>query len=133
MQYVVALFPDGVTYVLPTGAIPDVQSRPAKAGDTITLYGIGFGPTTPSTSAGQVTPASNSLALPVKITLSYGEFNTPLQATTTYTGLAPGIVGLYQFNVVIPQLPSSAGNTWTIAFELGGIPSLSATLALSLQ
>ena len=28
---------------LVTGAIAGVPSRPAKAGDTITLYGVGFG------------------------------------------------------------------------------------------
>ena len=51
-----ALFPDG-SYVLPIGAIAGVTSRPAKAGDTISLYGVGFGPVTPNIPAGQTRAA----------------------------------------------------------------------------
>jgi uncharacterized protein (TIGR03437 family) len=97
-QYAVALFPDDATYVLPTGAIAGVPSRPAKAGDTITLYGVGFGSVTPNTPAGQVVEASNALALP--FVLKFGS----TEATVTYAGLGPGLVGLYQFNVVVPKL-----------------------------
>src|SRR5581483_2446852 len=53
VQYAGALFSDNKTYVLPAGAISGVPSRAAKAGDTITIYGVGFGPVSPSTSAGQ--------------------------------------------------------------------------------
>ena len=42
-QYVAALFPDGSTFVLPPGAIPGVTSQRAKPGDTIIIYGVGFG------------------------------------------------------------------------------------------
>src|SRR6202035_5634032 len=62
MQYVVALFTDGVTYVLPTGSIPGVTSRPAKPGDTIILYGVGFGPVTPAIPAGQIAEQSNAVS-----------------------------------------------------------------------
>jgi uncharacterized protein (TIGR03437 family) len=113
VQYVVALFPDDVTYVLPTGAIPGVPSRPAQQGDTITLYGIGFGPTTPSSPAGQITQASNSLVLPVQVGFSYCEFCALIYADIVYSGLAPGVVGLYQFNVVVPALPSGV-TAWTM-------------------
>jgi uncharacterized protein (TIGR03437 family) len=37
-----------------------------------------------------------------------------------YAGLAPGAVGLYQFNVVVPNVPSS--DTTLLTFTLGGIP-----------
>jgi uncharacterized protein (TIGR03437 family) len=53
-QHVVALFPDGATYVLPPGAIPGVASRRVRPGDTITRYGVGFGAVTSSVPAGQV-------------------------------------------------------------------------------
>lgn len=45
-QYVVAQFGDG-TCVLPTGAIAGVASRPAKPGEVIVIYGVGFGSVTP--------------------------------------------------------------------------------------
>jgi uncharacterized protein (TIGR03437 family) len=111
-QYAVALFTDGVTYVLPTGAIAGVPSRPAKEGDTITLYGIGFGATAPSLPAGQIVQASNSLVLPLAVTVN----SNP--ATVTYAGLAPGIVGLYQFNIVVPSVPVSPSAS-VVTFNLG--------------
>jgi uncharacterized protein (TIGR03437 family) len=52
-QYVAAIFSDG-TFALPAGAISGVSSRPAKPGDEIVLYGVGFGPVTPDIPAGQL-------------------------------------------------------------------------------
>ena len=63
----------------------------AKAGDTITLYGIGFGGVTPSIPAGQVVGQSNSLASNLVISFA----GTP--ASVTYAGLEPNFIGLYQF------------------------------------
>jgi uncharacterized protein (TIGR03437 family) len=69
-QYVVAQFNDG-TYVLPAGAISGVTSRPAHPGETIVIYGIGFGTVTvpggQSLPAGQIAPASNAIATPPQI------------------------------------------------------------------
>jgi len=124
VQYVGALFSDGVTYVLPTGAIAGLTSRPAKAGDTITVYGIGFGPVSPSVASGQVVQAQNSLTTPVQFYFG----NTPV--TASYYGLAPTFVGLYQFNLTVPGgLPG--GNT-PLSFSLGGA-SGTQTLYVSLQ
>jgi uncharacterized protein (TIGR03437 family) len=111
-QYAVALFPDGVTYVLPTGAIPGVPSRPAKAGDTITFYGVGFGLTTPDIPAGQIVQASNSLMLPLTVYVGSEA------ATVAYAGLASDAVGLYQFNVVVPTIPPGS-TTAIVTFDLG--------------
>jgi uncharacterized protein (TIGR03437 family) len=95
-QYVVALFPDG-TYVLPIGAISGVASRPAQPGDTITLYGIGFGAVTPATPAGQIAAGQTQLA--ERLQVLFGDNAGEI----TYAGLAPGFVGLYQFNVMVPN------------------------------
>ncbi len=99
-QYVVATFTDGVTYVLPPNSIPGVTSRQAKPGDTIVMYGVGFGPVTPSIPAGRIVQQNNSLTAPV--TFSFG--GTPA-AAPGYDGLAQTYVGLYQFNVVVPTVP----------------------------
>lgn len=112
-QYVVALLPDGATYILPAGAVPGVASRPAQAGDTITLYGIGFGSVIPDTPAGEIVTQSNQLSLPLQIL--FGQ--TPAQLT--YAGLAPNFVGLYQFNVVVPSVASS--DLVPLTFNLGGV------------
>jgi uncharacterized protein (TIGR03437 family) len=122
-QYVVALFGDGVTYVLPTGAITGVASRPAKPGDTITLYGVGFGAVTPNTPAGQIAQGLTNLASDFSISIG------GMPATVLYSGLAPQYVGLYQFDVVVPQV--AAGNV-PLTFTLGG-NSGTQTLYLSVQ
>ncbi len=110
-QYVVALFPDG-NYVLPPGSIPGVPSRRAKPGETITLYGIGFGPVTPNIPAGQIVQAGNSLSLPFQLQIGQSP------ATTPYFGLAPGAVGLYQFNVIVPNV--AASDSVALSFTLAG-------------
>jgi uncharacterized protein (TIGR03437 family) len=112
-QYAVALFSDGTTYVLPPGAISGVPSRRAQPGDSITLYGIGFGPVTPSISAGQVVQQTNALASPFHL------FFGGTEAMVSYSGLAPNAVGLYQFNVIVPNVAS--GDTIPLTFNLAGV------------
>ena len=123
-QYAGALFPGGSTFVLPTGAVSGITSRPAKPGDTIVLYGVGFGPVTPSIPAGQIVGQQNSLASPFQI--SFG--GAP--ATVSYWGLAPDEVGLYQFNVVVPAV--GAGDAVPLTFTLNGV-SGSQTLYIAVQ
>jgi uncharacterized protein (TIGR03437 family) len=110
-QNVVALFSGTLRYVLPS-AITGVLSAPAKSGDNITLYGIGFGPVTPTIDAGQIVQENSALQAKLEITFA----GTP--ATITYAGLAPGYVGLYQINLVVPTVTSS--NAVPLAFTLNG-------------
>ncbi len=112
-QYVAALFPDGKTYVLPPGAIAGLPSRLAKPGDTIMLYGIGFGLVSPNIPPGQIAELSSALVAP--FTVSIGG----TQAKVAYDGQTPTFVGLYQFNVVIPNI--AASNTAPVTFSLGGV------------
>jgi uncharacterized protein (TIGR03437 family) len=109
-QYVVARFTDGV-YVLPPNAIPGLTSRQAKPGETIVIYGIGFGPVTPNIPAGQIVQQNNSLALPAQVSIG----GAP--ATLAYYGLAPTFIGLYQFNLVVPSLADN--DAAPLTFTLG--------------
>ncbi|GEM_PF-1268477 len=113
-QYVVAFFPDNVTYVLPSGAIPGLASRPAKPGDTIVIYGVGFGSVTPNIPPGQLVQGANSVSANVQV--QFG--NTP--ATLVYSGLSPNLVGVYQFNVVVPNVPG--GDAIPLTFTYNGAP-----------
>ena len=110
-QYVVALFSDGITYVLPTGAISGITSKPASPGDTITLYGIGFGSVNEGITPGEIASGQTTLAAPV--TFSIGGTSV----TPAYAGLAPGFVGLYQFNVTVPSV--TASNSVPVTFTQG--------------
>jgi len=113
VQYLEALFPDYQTLVLPPGTISGVTSQRAKPGDVIVVYGSGFGPVTPNIPAGQIVQSSNTLTLPLEI-----YFGSTL-ATLQYSGLAPGLVGVYQFNVVVPNVPAS--DAVPVSFSLGGV------------
>lgn len=111
-QYVAALHTDG-TFVLPPGAIPGLQTRQAQPGETILLYGIGFGSVTPATAPGQIVSGQNQLAQP--LTMQFGNVGATLQ----YDGLAPNYVGLDQFNVVVPNIADS--DAVPLTFNLGGV------------
>lgn len=97
-QYAVATFQSDGAYVLntATGAAFGLTSRPAKPGDGIILYGIGFGDVNPSILPGVIAGASNTLVNPV--TISFGSAN----ASIAYQGLAGGFVGLYEFYITVP-------------------------------
>jgi uncharacterized protein (TIGR03437 family) len=113
-QYVAAFNAALSSFIMPPGAISGVTSAYAKPGDTIIIYGVGFGAVTPSSvlDAGQIVGAVNSLANP--FTISFG--GSP--GVVAYYGLAPGYVGLYQFNVAIPQI---ANNDFVpVTFTLSG-------------
>src|SRR5271165_1898725 len=87
-QYLVATFQSDGAYVLNTalGASFGLKSRPAKSGDVIIAYGIGFGDVTPSILPGSIVSQANQLANPV--TFTFG--STPAQLT--YSGLAGSFV-----------------------------------------
>jgi uncharacterized protein (TIGR03437 family) len=88
-------------------------SATVKAGDTITLYGIGFGAVTPAIAAGQIPGQPTSLVATVRF--YFGQ----VEAAVSYAGLAPTQVGLYQFNVVVPN---GVNGTAPLTFTLDGQP-----------
>jgi uncharacterized protein (TIGR03437 family) len=97
-QYMEATFASGGAYVLNTsaGAALGLTSRPAKPGDLIVAYGVGFGNVTPSILPGVIVEQANSLVNPV--TFSFGSANAAL----AYSGLASGFIGLYEFYITVP-------------------------------
>jgi uncharacterized protein (TIGR03437 family) len=111
VQYAVAVFSDGA-YALPTGAIAGVDSRPAKPGDVLVLYGVGFGPVTPSSPAGELVQQLNSLAGPFQMAVG------GIRASLSYDGLAPSYTGLYQFNLTVPSV--APNNAAPLTFNLNG-------------
>jgi uncharacterized protein (TIGR03437 family) len=112
-QNIVGIFSNTNTYVLPV-PISGVATARAKVGDLITFYGIGFGSVTPVINAGQIVGQTNTLQLPLQISFA----NVPAQIN--YMGLVPSIVGLYQFNVVVPNVAPS--DTVPVAFTLNNVP-----------
>jgi uncharacterized protein (TIGR03437 family) len=113
-QYVAATFGDG-SFVLPPGAMTGLTTRRAAVGDTVILWGIGFGAVTPDTPAGQVVQQSTSVVAPFRVYFGSAE------AAVSFAGLAPGTMGLYQFNVTVPNVASS--DSVPLSFTLDGIPA----------
>ena len=93
-------------------SVAGIATTRAKPGDTLTFYGIGFGPVTPDIPAGQIVDEANALQSALEITFA------GVPARTTYAGLTPGFVGLYQINVVVP--PVAPSDTVPVAFRLAG-------------
>lgn len=109
VQYVWGQLPDG-SIMLPSGASSSAPSRPAKPGETMVMYGVGFGPVTPAIAAGQIVQQDNNLAESFHV--QFGG----VPATVSYAGLAPGSIGLYQINVVVPNV--GAGNKIPLTFTV---------------
>jgi uncharacterized protein (TIGR03437 family) len=86
----------GGTYDIlgPTGTSLGYPTVAAKAGDTVELYGVGFGPTTPPVPAGQPLSSPAVTTNTVQLTIG-GTAVVPL-------GAGMGSAGLYQVNVTIP-------------------------------
>jgi uncharacterized protein (TIGR03437 family) len=78
-------------------------------GDVVTLWGNGFGPTNPAVPAGQL-PSAPAVLPNATVTIG-GK-----AATIQFAGLTE--VGLYQFNVVVPEV--SSGNQ-AIAIQVQGV------------
>jgi trimeric autotransporter adhesin len=91
--YVAAVHADG-TLVGSSGLFGAIASRPAAPGETIELYGTGFGPTNPVIPAGILPPASEPLANPVSVSIG------GVQAQVRYSGVVEA--GLDQINVTVP-------------------------------
>jgi uncharacterized protein (TIGR03437 family) len=112
--YAAALFPDFTTYALPPGITTTVPTRQARPGDTLIFYGIGFGSVMPDAQAGQIVSGLHLLQGNVQVTIA----NMPAQVT--YAGLSPGAVGLYQFNVVVPEIKTAGPSVVPVIFTLNG-------------
>jgi uncharacterized protein (TIGR03437 family) len=83
-------------------------SHPAQPGETILIYGTGFGPTNPPVATDQLVTTSEQLANSVQISIG------GVTANSSFAGLVEA--GLYQFNVAVPTgLPNGdAGLTAVI-------------------
>ena len=112
-QYVAAFHSPSGTLVS-NGNIPNTVSAPAVPGETLTLYGVGFGPVTPSSIpvAGRIVDGTSAVSASLQFKIGDST------AQTSYAGFAPGFVGLYQFNVIVPA--DAKGGDQPVSVILGG-------------
>jgi uncharacterized protein (TIGR03437 family) len=79
----------------PVGAFP-FSTRPVKPGETLTLFGVGFGPTTPMVLAGQLFAGAAPTQSPVTVTMG------GVPAPVSFSGIIAA--GLYQINLTVPAV-----------------------------
>jgi uncharacterized protein (TIGR03437 family) len=98
--------PGAFQYLAPSGSISGAQSRAAKAGDTILLYGNAWGRTQ--------TQLSTAMAANVAYPLAHTGADIRAPAATLTIGGQPAAIsfiglvspGVYQVNAVVPQVPA---------------------------
>lgn len=79
------------------GSVVSPDASPAKPGETIAIYGTGFGPTEPRVNSGEVFTGAAPLAAGVAVRIGSAV------APVGFAGLTGA--GLYQLNVTVPNLP----------------------------
>ena len=105
-------------YIGTPGLISGATFTPAKAGQVLTAFGVGWGPTTSSATPGTI--ASGAATLTSSYTLTLG--GSTIDAS--YAGLSPTFAGLYQVNFTVPS-GLSTGNQ-PLVLKVDGV-STSAT------
>jgi uncharacterized protein (TIGR03437 family) len=110
----------------PAGSIPGRATHPAKIGDVVIIYATGLGPVTPNVSDGAIPPAGTTAHTIHQPTVLFGGHSAVIQ----FSGLSPQFVGVYQLNVVVPDIVPR--DNVPLQLSLGGIAtSSSITVAVS--
>jgi len=104
-----------ITHADGSAVTPDA---PAQTGETLTLFGTGFGATSPARTAGFPVPSSPVYALTDGPTLTIG--GIPVTPTNAYA--QPGSIGVDVLQFVVPAgLPPGANSA--LAVTIGGVTS----------
>jgi uncharacterized protein (TIGR03437 family) len=121
--YAAAVHADGSYVAGPRLVQQGIPGTAAKVSETIVLFGTGFGSTQPAISATALVPVALPLARPEDLRVRIGG----VDAAIAFAGLiSPGV---YQFNVVVPQV--GEGDQAVVA-ELRGLLTQS-NLLLTVQ
>jgi uncharacterized protein (TIGR03437 family) len=109
----------------PVGTFP--ASRPVQRSEYISIYCTGLGPVTNEPATGAAAGANPvSLTSVNPVTVSIGGVSAPV----TFSGLAPGFLGLYQVNAQVPST-SPIGPAVPLTISIGGKTSSQASIAVA--
>ena len=112
-------------FAAPQGSISGAQARPAVREQFITIYCTGLGAVTNPPGTGRRAagdPLSRTIETP-QVTIG------GIPATVDFSGLTPGLVGLYQVNAQIPAA-SATGNAISLVLTIGGRQSNTVAIAV---
>jgi uncharacterized protein (TIGR03437 family) len=107
-----------------TGQIADSRS-PLTAGSALIIYCTGLGPVSPAVASGVPAPMAvlSSTVSPVSVDIG------GVPAKVLFAGLAPGYIGLYQVNAIVPN-GVAPGDNVAVALSAAGQRSPSVTVAV---
>jgi uncharacterized protein (TIGR03437 family) len=101
--------------VNPNGLV-NSESQPAAPGTVISGYFTGLGAANPPVATGAPAPSSPLSMVPGQISAAIGS----VPAVVQFAGLAPGFAGLYQVNILVPQMPAGQ---YPLQIAVGGVAS----------
>jgi uncharacterized protein (TIGR03437 family) len=106
--YYAAALADFSAFVAPSDlfGVPDINGvpiRPVAPAEVISIFGTGFGATNPPSPAGRQLGPAELAPLAQTPAIRVGGMPVP-PGDVFYAGLAPGLTGVYQFNIRVPNL-----------------------------
>ena len=110
--------PDGTEFL-------NTASAPATAGDALMIYSTGLGAVNPEVTDGAAAPSSPLAQTVNPVAVTIGGKTAPV----TFSGLAPGYVGLYQVNVTVPSGIAAATDV-PLTVSVGNTTSPAVTVAV---
>jgi len=102
------------------------SSRPARRGEAISLFGTGVTPAGGTPADGEPPPASG-VPLYHTVALPLAWVGSQL-AQVAFSGLAPGLVGVWQVNLIVP--PASVVGLLPVRLNYSGVESNSVLVAV---
>jgi uncharacterized protein (TIGR03437 family) len=93
----------------------NTASNPASAGDALLIFCTGLGAVTPPVTAGAAASSTKLSNTDNPVTVTVGGKD----AQVLFAGLAPGYVGLYQVNVIVPSGIAAAADVPVVLTEAG--------------
>jgi len=113
--------------VLDFNYTPNSPTAPATVGSVIQIYATGLGATNPPLASGQAGSVNPPFNLTVDtVTVQINGQN----ATVVFSGAAPGFVGLFQVNAIVPA-GTPAGNNVSLQLSISGQQSNSVTICVA--
>jgi len=97
------------------------SAHPAVPGETVLIYCTGLGAVSSPPADGAAANGQSTVVM-AKVTMD------SVNAAVSFSGLAPGFVGLYQVNAVVPS--GLASGNQPVVITLGGSSSNSALLPI---
>ena len=104
----------------------NTPQNPAAAGTVVQVFFTGQGAVTPSVNTGAPASLSSLSSTNATTTATIGTAT----ANVVFSGLAPGMVGLGQANVMVPDLST---NDYPLVLTVNGVASNSGVVAVISQ